>query len=252
MKSTLQKAKVSFEFREMDASGLATFADGTVAGLTGNAFISAVPVALATISAQTTALRATLQQIAAGDKSPALTAQEAQQANALMLSLASNGHSVEDQANILAAGDLKKAQQIILSTGYKLKKRGTPHPRDFEVVETGPGFVHLRVKKAKKGVEAHLWRYGITTAKGTPPPTVKLIVSVEVDIIIHDLASNIIIGVQHASVLPAAHTKKTNPASTQTSKSATLVPLSKTRHPMFSAAADELYQWTDFIYAVIP
>ncbi|MBI3502674.1 MAG: hypothetical protein HY063_12860 [Bacteroidetes bacterium] len=252
MKQTLKKAKVATDFQKLSASDLATFADGTVTGLTGNANLPAPTIALATITTQTTALRNTLKLIASGNTSKTITAQAATQANALMLSLGTNGHYVEDTANTIAAGDLKKAEGIITSSGYKLKKKATPHPRDFEVVETGPGFVHLRAKKAKKGAEGHIWRYGITTAKGTPPTTVIVRFTLGADIIISDLASNTVVGAQHASILPVAHTKKTDPSSTQTSKTATQVALSKTRHPMYSNMVADPYQWTDFIYAVIP
>jgi hypothetical protein len=253
MKTTLKKAKVSFDFKTMDANGLATFGTGTVTGLTGNASFPSPPVALATVTTQATALRGTLTQIAAGNKSAALTKLEAQQANTLMLSLITNGHYVEDTANTAAAGDLTHAEQLILGSGYKLKRKGQPHPRDFEVVATGAGWIHLRAKRAaKKGAEGHLWRFGVAPAKGTAPVTVIVRVTLEADIIISDLASNTVVGAQHASILPVAHTHKTSATPTETTKSATIVPLSKTRHPMFSYAVSDPYQWTDFIYAVIP
>jgi hypothetical protein len=170
-----------------------------------------------------------------------------------MLSLTANGHYVEDRANLLAAGDVTHAEQLILGAGYKLKKKATPHPRDFEVVATGPGWIHLRAKKAgAKKTETHLWRYGISTAKGKVPDTVILRITQEADIIITDLASNIVVGAQHASILPASHTGKTGTEPTATGRAASQVPLSKSRHPMFSHSSSDPYQWTDFIYAVIP
>lgn len=160
---------------------------------------------------------------------------------------------MEDNANLLAAGDIIKAEGFITSTGYKLKKKITPHPRDFEVVATGPGWAHIRAKKAgAKKQEGHLWRYGVTTAKGVSPVTVILCVTLETDIILNDLASGTIIGVQHASILPLSHTKKTDVTPTVTSRVASLVPVSKNRHPMFSHSVSDPYQWTDFIYTVIP
>jgi len=253
MKTTIKKAKVSFDFRSQDAARVATMGDATVTGFTGNTNFTALVVPLVTITTQVTAVRNTLRTIAAGNTSKALTAQLAQQSNTLMFSLVANGHYVEDTANILAAGDEKKAEQLILATGYKLKKKTTPHPRDFEVVETGVGWVHLRAKKAEaKKQEAHIWRYGLTLKKGTPPETVITRITLEADIIITDLASSTVVGVQHASITSATRTGATSVASTQTSKAATSIPVSKSRHPLISHASSEPYQWTDFIYAVIP
>lgn len=251
MKLTIKKAKVSFDFKEMNADALVTFGDGTVTGLTGNGNFPSPLVPLGTVSSQTAALHATLQKIASGDKSTALTNLEQQQATALMLSLTSNGHYVEDTANALGGGDVKKAEGFILTTGYKLKKKAVLHPRDFEVAANGPGWVHLRVKKARKGAEGHMWRYGITTAKGTPPATVVIHFTLEADIIISDLAAGSIIGIQHASIVPVSHTKKTSAADTKTSRVATAIPASKGKHPVMSHTNTDPYQWTDFLYTGI-
>ncbi|MBI3503142.1 MAG: hypothetical protein HY063_15250 [Bacteroidetes bacterium] len=248
MKLIIRKAKVSFEFREMDASKLATFGDGTVQGLTGNTNFPSPLVPLSTVNTQVVNLRATLKLIAGGDKSETLTNQMQQQATALMLSLTSNGHYVEDVANTLGAGDEKKAEGLILGTGYKLKKKPELHPRDFELVDSGPGWEHYRVKKAKKGNEGHIWRYGITTQKGTPPVIVILRFTLEADIIISDLASGSIVGIQHTSILPVSHTKKTSAATTQTSKAASSVPANKAKHPVYSHTNADPYLWTDFLY----
>ncbi|MBI3500345.1 MAG: hypothetical protein HY063_00975 [Bacteroidetes bacterium] len=254
MKLIIRKAKVSFEFKEMSADALATFGDGTVQGLNGNTNFPSPPIALlpattaGTVSNLIANLRATLQKIASGDKSTALTNQEQQQATALMLALTSNGHYVEDHANDLGGGDVKKAEGLILTTGYKLKKKTQLHPRDFELVDSGPGWEHYRVKKAKKGTEGHIWRYGITPQKGTPPATVILRFTLEADIIITDLASGTIVGIQHTSILPVSHTKKTSAATTQTSKTATQIPASKSKHPVYSHTNADPYLWTDFLY----
>jgi len=253
MKQTIKKAKVSLDLNELDANGLTTFADGTATGLTGNINFPNPPVSIVNVTSQATALRSTLKLIASGNKSTTLTKQAAQQANTLILSLTANGHYVEDTANLIAAGDITRAEGLITGTGYKLKKKIAPHPRDFEVVATGPGWAHIRAKKAgAKKQEGHLWRYGVVTAKGVPPVTVILRVTLETDIILNDLASGTIIGVQHASILPVSHTKKTDVTPTITGRVASLVPISKSRHPMFSHTVSDPYQWTDFIYTVIP
>ena len=166
MKAATKKATVSLEFKLMDASGLATFADGTVVGLTNNAKFSSPTVPLTTITSQTATLRATTGQRSAGNKSIALTKQEASHGGILIQSLTTNGHYVEDTANTLAVGDVGVAQQLILSTGYTLKGHGAPAPRTFEVVATGPSWAHIRAKKTlPAGAEGHLWRFGITVIR---------------------------------------------------------------------------------------
>ncbi|MBI3502798.1 MAG: hypothetical protein HY063_13485 [Bacteroidetes bacterium] len=254
MKLSIRKAKVSFEFKEMSADALATFGDGTVQGLTGNSNFPSPPIALlpattaGTVSNLIANLRATLTKIASGDRATATTKLEHEQATALMLALTSNGHYVEDHANDLGAGDVNKAEQLILTTGYKLKKKPELHPRDFELVDSGPGWEHYRVKKARKGNEGHIWRYGTTPQKGTPPATVILRFTLEADIIISDLAAGTIVGIQHTSILPVSHTKKTSAATTQTSKAASSVPANKAKHPVYSHTNADPYLWTDFLY----
>jgi hypothetical protein len=250
MKSTIKKAKVSLEFQKLDANGLATFADGTVNGLTGNTNLSTPPVALATVSPQITALRTTLRQISSGNTSKALTRLEAQQVNALMQSLTTNGHYVEDTANTIAAGDLSKAEQIIASSGYKLKKKGVAHPRSFEVVESGPGWVHLRVKAVGKRA-GYAWRYGITTTKDSPPAAwSKIIFTLEAEVVITNLKGAAIYCFQEASILPVAHTPKTNVAATAISRTVTPSATTKAHKATFSDGQEPL-QFSDIVYYTV-
>jgi hypothetical protein len=171
MKSTIKIAQVAFGFEEMDAAGLCTEADGTITGLTGNTYITVVPIPLGPVGTagslafQVAAVRSNLAEIAGGNKSETLTRQLSLSANAVMLSLKSNGHSVEDQANALAEGNLVLAKKIILSTGYKLRKDRSGSLRTFEVVATGPNWVHYHTNKTKKGTEGQLWRYALLRPK---------------------------------------------------------------------------------------
>jgi hypothetical protein len=247
MKTATKKATVSLEFKTMDASGVATFADGTVVGLTNNGKFGAPTVPLTTVTSQTTTLRATTGQRSAGNKSTALTKQEASQAGILIQSLTTNGHYVEDTANTLAAGDVGVAEQLILSTGYTLRPHPAPASRSFEVVTTGPGWAHIRAKKTlPTGAEGHLWRFGITTAKGTPPTTLITRFTLAVDIILSDFPSNSIIGVQHASILPTPR------AATKAAKAASPKALTASGHVVASYTVADPYQWTGFLYTAIP
>jgi hypothetical protein len=250
MKSTTPIARVAFGFEEMDAAGLCTEADGTIAGLTGNTYITTPPqVALGpvttagTVAFQAAAVRAALAQQAAGNKSESLTKQVGLAASLLMQYLKSNGYWVQGQANSLAAGNLDLAKKIILSTGYKLEKEHDLHPRTFEVVATGPGWAHYHTGKTVKGTEGQLWRYALTTAKNVPPPAGALITRFThvTDIIISDLPSGSIIAMQHAST-----------ASDDTAENNAAGAITKANHPIFSHNTLDPYAWSDFIYEVIP
>jgi hypothetical protein len=251
MKTSTQIAQVALSFEDMDVAQLLTEADGTVTGLTATSTtFSALPIPLATITTQTTALRGTATQITAGNKSVTLTRQQTQQANTLMRSLIANGHYVEDTANRIAAGNVTMAEGLITSAGYKLAKAKTPHKRAFEIVKTGIGWAHVRAAKARKGNEGHIWRYGITTAKNVAPAALITRFNLEADIILTDLPSNIIIGVQHASILPVGRKAGTSPATG--GGISTPIPASTAKHSVFSNSASDPYTWTDFIYTVIP
>jgi len=141
---------------------------------------------------------------------------------------------VEDTANTTAAGDLARAEQIILGGGYKLKTKGATHPRAFEVVGTSEGSVHYRtLKGTKNGYKPTLWRYGITDAKGKPPDTKITHFTKQVDVVIDDLPSNSIVAMQNADAELSGKTKKFE-------------------HPSFSHNTPDPYDWSDFIYTVVP
>jgi hypothetical protein len=249
MKATTKKATLSLEFKSMDAASLAQFADGTVVGLTNNAGFTAPPVALATVTSQTATLRTTSGQRSGGNKSTALTKTEAHQAGILMQSLTTNAHYVEDTANTQAAGDLAVAEQLILSTGYTLKQHAAPAPRSFEIVATGPGWAHVRVAKAQDGGEGHMWRFGLTPVKGTAPATLLTRYTLSVDVVIADIPSGSILGVQHASILPVPRAAKKAAAA---KKGVAPAALTATGHTVVSFPVADPYAWTGFIYTVIP
>jgi hypothetical protein len=253
MRSTTKKAKISLAFKDMNASELVTFAGGTVEGLTGNADLPHPTIDLGDITTQVGDLDATNKKISGGDVTSTTQRLMEQQANILMMWLTTNAHYTEDTANATAAGNLARVEEIILSSGYKLKKKIRQHQRTFEVVETGVGWFHSRVPKAApKKQEAHLWRFGSTIAKDVIPEKLTTRYCLEADVIITDIESNTIIGIQHSSILPALQSGKTLSSTSQTGKSTTLLPASKSNHPMFSYTADDPYLWSDFIYIVIP
>ncbi|MHB8259042.1 MAG: hypothetical protein ACYDCN_10820 [Bacteroidia bacterium] len=257
MKSTNQTAHISFSFEDMDAAGLCTEADGMVAGLTGNIYITVVPIAIGpvgtagTIMFQTAALRALLARRAAGDKSITLTNEINAAATTLMLSLVADGHSVQDQANLLATGNIVQAQKIISSTGYKLSKAKTPKLHGFGAVSNAAGSLYAHNPKAKKGAESHLWRVGIPTAKGVAPllTTTKTYVTPEASVIVDGLPTGPV-AIQHASVVGG--TNKTSPIGNipNTQRKATPV-ASKAHHKVYNWTVADPYEWSDWLFPTV-
>jgi hypothetical protein len=257
VKLTIKKAKIALEFQKDSSGDLCNFADGTVLGLTNNTNITTVPVVIGpvtnplSIAGLTAAVRSILQKIASGNKSATLTTDLAQAVNNLMQALTSNGHSVEDQANTLAAGILEKAQGIITSTGYKLKKKGQSHPRTFEALKSDKGTIHVRVKAAGKGRAAYIIRYGITTAENIQPTTLSpSIVNLETELIVTGLKSGTIIGIQYASVLPVSHTTKTSSTSINISSKSTAIATTKSHKAIYAHGTEPLL-WSYFIYVIV-
>ncbi|MDD5034635.1 MAG: hypothetical protein PHE55_07725 [Methylococcaceae bacterium] len=251
MRQTVNRVHIALNFEQVSVDELITLSTAIADRLTADPDASAPPVPSAALAEQTASLQAT-HTLRKTDKSPNLTQLEQQQANALVQSLTTDAHYVEDTANTLANGDVARAQQIITRVGFQVKKTGQRHPRSFEVVEVGAGWVHLRVKKSCQGPEAHAWRYGATPAKDTPPIELgQPFITLETDVILRGLQSGAVYGFQHAHILPVSHTRKTRPASTATSQAATLIPATKARHPLFDDGNDP-QQWSGFIYVVCP
>ncbi|MHB8259665.1 MAG: hypothetical protein ACYDCN_02110 [Bacteroidia bacterium] len=257
MKLTNQTAHISFSFEDVDEAGLCAAADGMVAGLTGNIYITVVPIAIGpvgtagTIMFQSAALRGLLSQRAAGNKSVTLSKQISAAATTLMLSLIMDGHSVQDQANVLAAGNLVQAQKIISSTGYKLSKTKTPKLHGFGAISNAVGSIFAHHPKAKKGAEAHLWRIGITTAKGVIALVTKTYVTPDASVITDSLPSGSIISIQHASMVSGTRLVRATGNIPLTGKKATPVAVSKGHHTVFSWTVADPYNWTDALYVVV-
>jgi hypothetical protein len=250
MKTTQKKAKISLGFQKKSASETVSFGNGTVTGCTGNAFFPSMPVPLGTISAQCTAVENDLTKIASGNTSTALTKLLAQDLDALKTSLTTNGHYVEDTANTVAAGNLAKAQQMINSSGYKLKKTGTPHPRVFEVMKSGIQWVHLRVKSV--GTRAgYVWRYAPVSAKGVVPTSwTYVIYTLETELVINNLKSSTIYAFQYASILPVSHSKKVPVLTPIVVKAATTLSSTKSSKPTYTDGQTQL-QFSDTIYFTV-
>jgi hypothetical protein len=228
-----KRAQISNEFSKKSGNDLVTFANGTVEKLTDNIDLPHPTVALDKVTQQTAAMAAVLVDIEGGNTTAENTRLLAETGGILMQSLTSNGHYVEDTANTVAAGDLAKAEAIILSSGYKLKKKTSRKPRDFEVYKTGTGWAHFRVKKTTKKYEIVYWKYGIVTAKGAVPDQTVMHIIDKTEIIITDFPSGAIVAMAHASKEIGYQKIKYKP-------------------PAFSHQAEVKYDWSEYIYVVIP
>ncbi len=199
MKNPVKLAKIAYDFEQMSGNDLIIFSRGTVLGLTDNLVLTNPTISLATVTTQTDEFEEVVVDIEQGNTTPNNTKLMALRGSTLMLSLTTNGHYTEDKANAVAAGNLFKAEQIILSSGYKLKNKPVVNPRGFEVVKTGTGWLHFHVRKSKKGHEIFYWSYGIVATKGAIPETLIQHVTDKADIIITDLPSGSIVAMAHAS-----------------------------------------------------
>ncbi|MHB8260963.1 MAG: hypothetical protein ACYDCN_14395 [Bacteroidia bacterium] len=257
-KSSFKKAKVAFEFQKDSAGDLCDYADGTVTGLTGNTNITVVPVPIGpatnplSIMALVAVVRGYLARIAAGDKSTALTTLLGGAVNDLMQALTSNGHSIEDQANTIARGDLNRANGIITSTGHKLKKKGKAHPRSFEGLKSDRTTLHLRWKSEGRLADYGV-RYAPTTGKDVFPDALnsaKVIPNRTVQLIITGLKSGTWIAVQYGYKLgvPRTGTGTTTGANTQR----TATPVASSKHVPTYADGTEPLLWSYTIYLLVP
>jgi hypothetical protein len=240
----MTRATVSLAFKKLDVHALPSFADGTVVRLEGNAKFGSPTIPLTTIAAQSATLRATTAERSAGDRSVALTRQEAAEEDALIGSLTTNAHYIEDTSNALAAGDVELAKQLILTTGYQLRGHGTPGARGFEFLDADAGQVHVRGAKEHDGPESFLFRYGITSAKDVPPTVLVTRYVMRADLIIADLPSPSIVGCQYAVIVPVPRAAAPNTGGSH-------LALSGAGHIVISHNVADPYAWSDFIYTAV-
>ncbi|MHB8260170.1 MAG: hypothetical protein ACYDEC_07855 [Bacteroidia bacterium] len=257
IRSTFKKAKVAFEFQKDSPGDLCDYADGTVTGLTGNTNITVVPVPIGpatnplSIMALVAVVRGYLARISAGDKSTTLTTLLGGAVNDLMQGLTSNGHSIEDQANTIARGDINRANGIITSTGHKLKKKGKAHPRSFEGLKSDRTTLHLRWKATK--LATYGVRYAITTGENVFPDALnsaKVIPNRTTQLILTGLKSGTWIAVQYGYKLGIPHSGTGTPTGANTQRTAT--PVAHTKNVPTYADGTEPLLWSYTIYLLVP
>ncbi|MBI3501629.1 MAG: hypothetical protein HY063_07530 [Bacteroidetes bacterium] len=153
----------------------------------------------------------------------------------------------------VANGDVTAGETVAQRTGFGLKKKGQPHPRDFEFLPSDKGSFHARVKSTGAGHMVYLYEYGITTAENVMPPVWEKPVALPVtELIVKGFASGTIVGVHYTVILPPAHTKKTSAKISETaSMNATKLTINKARKVTVTHGSD-LYNFSNILYVRIP
>jgi len=225
--------KVSLDFKKIDDNNFIGFAIATKTAIAASTWYTHPKIAITVIDPQITDLQDIVTKIADGNKGPANTKTRDIKRNALQVSLVANAKDIETSAWIKAAGDVNVAEQLILSLAYEVAGKATHKARTFEVVETGPGWVHVRTVRSADKPEMVHWEYGITPKKEVPPTETIKHTFINVDLIITDLASSCIVGIHKSGEELAGKPKKY-------------------QHPTVSHLTGEQLDWSDWLYVVIP
>jgi len=189
--------------------------------------------------------------------SKTLTSLERKEKNALKDALDADANYVETVANAVAksAGDVNAGISVVTRIGFSVAGKGTAK-RNIGFVDCGPGWAHAHEAKSRKGFEAHIWDSGLTTAKGTPPTSTLTTVTCEADCIFNNLTSGVILAYHHGSAAPVAQKSKTTSTSltpqSQSAKTSSLMPMTKSKHPVIDFNNRNNIQFGEWRYIVIP
>lgn len=252
--SKLPKIKVSRNYHKLETPALVSFADGIkFAGTTA----SNPTESDANIAAFANTLIGThnSRQTVPGKNA---TNNERAQRTALLNALDKNANYLENEANEAAvtAGDAAVGYALVGAVGFKVagKKGGARH---YGVVNTGPGWVEAHEEKTVKGYEGHIWEFGTTTNKTTPPTATTIRFTLTSQCIFDHLTSGTVFAYREASIVPTG--KKAGggtgggaiPAPS-TARKATKLPTGKGNHPVIDITNSSPYTFTDWQYAIVP
>lgn len=183
------------------------------------------------------------------DKRMSLTRKEEQEVETLRLYYDSIGRNVQDKANEVAKdnGSIAAGEAVVLRCGFKLKKKRLLPPRMYEIVNSGPGWIHFRVKSAGK-YAAYIWRFGFTNKKGViPEEFMPVMVTMSCELIITHSFIGKILGAQVACVIPNKRSARTKIAKNTLSEQYESTATFRGNKPVVEAGMDAM-QWSDFIY----
>ena len=250
----LPKIKVSRKYHDLQTPALVSFAEGTKFSGTG---ASTPPVADATINTDANTLLLTHNGRQTSTSKTA-TNTETTQRNAMLADLDKNANYLENAANdaAIAAADAAAGIGLVNAVGFKVAGKGSGK-HHYGIVATGPGWVEAHEEKIVKGTEGHIWEYGTTTNKTTPPTATTTRFSLTAQVIFQGLASEAVFAYREASIVPSVH-KKTGGGTTgsipapSTAKKATKLPTGKGKHPIIDVTNTSPYTFTDWRYTVVP
>lgn len=174
----------------------------------------------------------------------------------LINALDDNAHYLESIANKVARanGDADKGRNVVFRIGFNLSGQGSFN-RFPGVVDVGIGWAHVRETKSKRGNEGHVWEAGLTDTKGVPPAITHTWNSLEAEGIFNNIPSGKIFAYRHASIVPVSHSTKDGvhaESNSSAAKTASIIPVSKSKHPIFDFNNPNNYQFSEWRYVVIP
>jgi hypothetical protein len=249
----LPKLKVSMKYKRFSDPVLYSFAKGTV--FTGDPDATNPPESDNDVYTFADDFMATLTNRQTSP-SPAVTALKNSQRIILLDALDNNAGYLEMIANKVAkaSGDADKGRTVVTRVGYQLAGRGS-YNRLVGFVDVGIGWAHVHENKSKQGNESHNWEAGFTTSKGVPPSITYIWNSLEADGIFINIPSGTVFAYRHASIVPVSHSTKTGvkaESHSAASKTSTILPMSKGKHPVFDFNHPNNYQFGEWHYVIIP
>jgi hypothetical protein len=244
----LPKIVVALDVDCMDDATVCNNAKGVKTA--GDADVTNPPVTDAVLKTEADDVVAIIQKRVT-DQSASLTKAQGELASKVRWSYTKVGQYVGQVANDVARaqGNVEAGEKVVLRCGFKLKKKGVLPPRDFEVVDSGVSWIHIRVKSLGKKA-GYLWRFGKTTKKGIMPVApLTTFFTMECEIIIDNLESADVMGFQSATILPVGLGSKKSTKKGLVQEDASKTPSMGSKKPTLSADSDP-YNWSDFIYHV--
>ncbi|MGD0710420.1 MAG: hypothetical protein ABR968_04505 [Bacteroidales bacterium] len=151
------------------------------------------------------------------------------------------------------AGDVAAGITLANTCGGRIAKKIAGAQPDFGVTAAGPGWVQIHAKKVVKGMEGHIFRCAVVSAKGVIPAKTSCLdcFSLEGTIEVTDLTSGTILAINHSSILPVGHGSRSPVITPLKLKKATKMAASKKKHPVFNITSPDPYVWDGWIFVVI-
>lgn len=182
-------------------------------------------------------------------QSKSITRQQNDALNHLKNSYTYLGRDVQIAANKVAeaTGSVAAGEAVVVRCGFTLKKKRQMSPRTFEVVSSGDGWIHFRVKSAAKNA-TYIWRFGLSNQRGVMPTEfMPIMVTMVCELIITHSFTGYFMACQVACVLPKPRSSRSRTARGKLAKNALAAYIGN--KPVVEAGIDSL-QWSGFVYTM--